>query len=60
MQAKSNAMLNEAIVEGIYLFLKDETTVGYDLSKDPHGAVTIEVDEHGNPIHNSRATTPQP
>jgi hypothetical protein len=59
MIAKENSFLNDLIVERIYNFLRDETTIGYDFSKDKKGAVTVDVDEQGNPIKHERAKTPQ-
>lgn len=59
MIPKPNSFLNDVIVERIYSFLRDETTIGYDFSKDKKGAVTVETDEQGNPIKHERATTPQ-
>jgi hypothetical protein len=60
MIPKNNSFLNDAIVERIYTFLRDETTVGYDESKDPKGAVTVETEADGSPVKYERAKTPQP
>jgi hypothetical protein len=60
MMDKENAFLNDVIAERIYFFLRDETTIGYDLASDPKGAVEVEVDESGQPIQHKRETTPQP
>ena len=59
MQDKNNAFLNEVIMERIYSFLRDETTVGYDEAKDKKGAVEVQIDEQGNPVKHERAKTPQ-
>jgi hypothetical protein len=59
MIPKNNSFLNDVIVERIYTFLRDETTIGYDESKDTRGAVTVEVDEQGTPVKHERAKTPQ-
>lgn len=59
MIGKSNAFLNEQIAERIYSFLRDETTIGYDVAADPKGAVEVEVDEQGQPVRKDRAQVPQ-
>jgi len=54
---KENSFLNDAIVERIYTFLRDETTIGYDLKHDNKGAAIVEVDANGK--RSDRAHTEQ-